>query len=153
MSRSISRRHRRTATVTIRTGTRRSPRRLVCERNLFFLGSLSLLRVWLSYVLSLILKRIFMLKCNLAMLRLTPLFTLLALPIAITRLLCYHKRERPPTSLFIPTSEAVVLSAFPIAWFFGFLYYTEVPSLIFVVLTTVAATQEKHWLAALVRHA
>lgn len=93
-----------------------------------------------------------MLKCNLAMLRLTPLLTLLILPIALTRLLCYHKRERPPSSLFTPLSEAVILAAFPIAWFFGFLYYTEVPSLAFVVFTVVAATQSQHWLAALVRH-
>ena len=105
-----------------------------------------------SYVLSLVLKRIFMLKCNLAMLRLTPMLTLVSLPIALTRLLCYYKRERPPPSLTIPVPEAVVVSAFPIAWFFGFLYYTEVPSLVFVVLTVVAAMQNKHALAALVRH-
>ncbi|EKM60782.1 glycosyltransferase family 59 protein [Phanerochaete carnosa HHB-10118-sp] len=101
------------------------------------------------YILSLILKRIFMLKCNLAMLRLTPLLALLVLPLVLTRLLCFHKRERPPTSLFAPTPEAVVLSAFPVAWFFGFLYYTEVPSLVFVALTVVAATHDKHWFAAL----
>ena len=93
-----------------------------------------------------------MLKCNLSMLRLTPLFTLLVLPLALTRLICYHKRERPPASIFMPLPEAVVLSAFPIAWFFGFMYYTEVPSLLSVVLTVAAATQDKHWLAALVRH-
>ncbi len=91
-----------------------------------------------------------MLKCNLAMLRLTPLLALCTLPLALTRLLCYHKRERPPSSLVAPTSEAVVLALFPIAWFFGFLYYTEVPSLVFVVLSVVAATQDRHWLSALV---
>ncbi|KAI0095289.1 glucosyltransferase [Irpex rosettiformis] len=101
------------------------------------------------YVLSLVLKRIFLFKCNLSMLRLTPMLALVALPIALTRLLCYHKRERPPPSLTVPIPEAVVLAAFPIAWFFGFLYYTEVPSLVFVVLTVVAATQGKHWTAAL----
>ncbi|KIP06942.1 glycosyltransferase family 59 protein [Phlebiopsis gigantea 11061_1 CR5-6] len=101
------------------------------------------------YMLSFILKRIFMLKCNLAMLRLTPLLTLLMLPIAVTRLLCYHKRVAPPSSFLTPLPEAVVLSAFPVAWFFGFLYYTEVPSLVFVVLTVVAATEGKHSLAAL----
>jgi alpha-1,2-glucosyltransferase len=93
-----------------------------------------------------------MFKCNLSMLRLTPMFTLLMLPIVLTRLICFHKRERPPPSLITPLPEAVVLSAFPVAWFFGFLYYTEVPSLLFVVLTVVAATQHQHWLAALVRH-
>jgi alpha-1,2-glucosyltransferase len=46
--------------------------------------------------------------------------------------------------------EAVILSAFPIAWFFGFFYYTEVPSLLFVVGTAVAAMQNHHWFAALV---
>jgi len=84
------------------------------------------------------------------MLRLTTLLTLLALPIALTRLLCYHKRERPPASLLSPMPESVVLSLFPIVWFFGFLYYTEVPSLLFVVWTVVAASNNRHWLAALV---
>jgi alpha-1,2-glucosyltransferase len=49
-----------------------------------------------------------------------------------------------------PVPEATVLTTFPIAWFFGFLYYTDVPSLLFVVLTTVFAMQERHWLAAMV---
>ncbi|KAL6299647.1 glucosyltransferase [Sparassis latifolia] len=101
------------------------------------------------YVLSLVLKRVFLLKCNLAMLRLTPLLCLLVLPIVMTRLVCYYRRERPPHSLAVPDPEAVVLSAFPIAWFFAFLYYTDVPSLLFVVSSIVSATQGKHWLAAL----
>jgi alpha-1,2-glucosyltransferase len=84
------------------------------------------------------------------MLRLTPALTLLAFPIALTRLLCYHKRERPPPSVLSPLPEAIILSAFPIAWFYAFLYYTEVPSVLFVVLTVVAAGQHNHWLAALV---
>jgi len=84
------------------------------------------------------------------MLRLTPVLTLLALPIALTRLLCYHKRERPPPSVLSPLPEAIILSAFPIAWFYGFLYYTEVPSVLFVLLTVVASSLQNHWLAALV---
>lgn len=84
------------------------------------------------------------------MLRLTVLLSLLALPIALTRLVCYHRRERPPASIMAPVLEATVAAAFPIAWFFGFLYYTDVPSLLFVVTTIVAATEDKHWLAALV---
>lgn len=96
-------------------------------------------------------KNIFLFKCNLPTLRLTPLITLLVLPFALTRLLCWHQRVRPPSSSFVPTLDAVVLSAFPIVWFFGFLYYTEVPSLLFVVSTIVASSQNKHWLAALVR--
>ena len=84
------------------------------------------------------------------MLRLTPALTLMALPLVLTRLISYQKRERPPSSILDPIPEALVLSAFPIAWFFGFLYYTEVPSLLFVVLTVVAASENKHWRAALV---
>ena len=43
------------------------------------------------------------------------------------------------------------MALFPIAWFFGFLYYTEVPSLLLVVLTFIAASDDNHWLAASVR--
>lgn len=104
-----------------------------------------------SYVVSLILKKIFMLKCNLSMLRLTPLLALLSLPIALTPLVAYHKRERPPPSLATPLLEAVILASFPVGWFFGFLYYTEVPSLVAVISTVVFALESKHWLAASVR--
>ncbi|KAF9650697.1 glucosyltransferase [Thelephora ganbajun] len=101
------------------------------------------------YVLSVIIKRLITFRCNLPVLRLTPLLTLLALPFALTRLLCYHKRLRPPVSFFTPTAESVVLSAFPVAWFFGFLYYTDVPSVLFVVTSIIAATESRHWTAAL----
>lgn len=84
------------------------------------------------------------------MLRLTPLLTLLVLPIALTPLVCYYKRERLRSHILSPVPEAIVLSAFPILWFFGFLYYTEVPSVLLVVWTVVAALQGDHWLAALV---
>ncbi|KAF8898454.1 glucosyltransferase [Infundibulicybe gibba] len=102
-----------------------------------------------QYLMSLLLKKIFLFKCNIPMLRLTVLLALLALPLILTRLLCYHKRIRPPASILSPIPEAVILSAFPIAWFFGFLYYTEMPSLVFVIWTVVAASQDQHWLAAL----
>ena len=105
-----------------------------------------------SYILTVILKKVFLFKCRLPTLRLTPLLTLLLLPLALTRLLCYHKRIRPPPSLFTPTLDGVILSAFPIVWFFGFLYYTDVPSLLFVILTIIAASQERHWLASMVRN-
>ncbi|KAJ7139732.1 glucosyltransferase [Mycena epipterygia] len=101
------------------------------------------------YILSLLLKKAFMLKCNVPMLRLTTMLPLLALPLVLTRLMCFHQRGRLPGSILTPTLDALVLSAFPIAWFFGFLYYTEVPSLLFVVGTVVAAMQNKHWFAAL----
>ncbi|KAL0578479.1 glucosyltransferase [Marasmius crinis-equi] len=101
------------------------------------------------YIMSLILKKIFMFKCNLQMLRLTTMLSLLALPIALTRLISFHQRVRPPSSLLSPTPEAIILSFFPVGWFFGFLYYTEVPSLVLVVLTVVAASEDRHWLASL----
>ncbi|EGO27531.1 glycosyltransferase family 59 protein [Serpula lacrymans var. lacrymans S7.9] len=100
------------------------------------------------YVLSVIFHRIFMFKCTLPLLRLTATLTLLTLPLVLGRLLAFYQRRRPPP-LLSPSLEAVVLSFFPIAWFFGFLYYTDVPGLVFVLSTAVAATQNKHWLAAL----
>ncbi|TEB35126.1 glucosyltransferase [Coprinellus micaceus] len=100
------------------------------------------------YLMSLLIKKLFLFKCNVSMLRLTTTLTLLWLPLAVSALLHYHKRERL-RSLWSPSIEAVVLSSFPIAWFFGFLYYTEVPSLLTVVATVVAASQGKHWPAAL----
>lgn len=103
-------------------------------------------------MLSVIMKRLFTFKCNLSVLRLTPLLTLLALPFVLTRLSCYHKRLRPPASFFTPTAESVVLSAFPVAWFFGFLYYTDVPSALFTITSIIAATESRHWTAALVSH-
>ncbi|KAF8078328.1 glucosyltransferase [Lyophyllum atratum] len=101
------------------------------------------------YVMSLLLKRVFMFKCTLPMMRLTTMLALLSLPPVLTHLLCFHKRIRPRSSLLSPSIEAMILGAFPIAWFFGFLYYTEAPSLVFVVWTVVAASQDRHWLAAL----
>ncbi|KAG2350705.1 glycosyltransferase family 59 protein [Suillus weaverae] len=100
------------------------------------------------YMLSVLLHRVFMFKCNLNLLRLTTTLTLFALPLVLTRLLGFHQRRRSPPKL-APSIEALVLSTFPIAWFFGFLYYTEVPSLVSVLCTVVAATQHKHWLAGL----
>ena len=104
------------------------------------------------YVMSLLLHRVFLLKCVTPVLRYSVLLSLLALPLALTRLLCFYKRERPPASLLSPLPEAIVLSTFPVAWFFGFLYYTDVPSLISVVSTVVAASEDMHWTAAFVRN-
>ncbi|KAF7306547.1 hypothetical protein MIND_00446000 [Mycena indigotica] len=100
------------------------------------------------YILTLVLKKMFMLKCNVAQLRLTTALSLLFLPLVLGRLLAFHQRGRLPRWTE-PPLDALILSCFPIAWFFGFLYYTEVPSLVFVVGTIAAAFQGKHWLAAL----
>ncbi|KAL1749109.1 glycosyltransferase family 59 protein [Schizophyllum fasciatum] len=101
------------------------------------------------YIISVILKRFFLVKCSLATLRLTPLLALLILPLALTRLLSYQRRVRPPP-LLSPSAAAVVLAAHPLVFFYGFLYYTDVPSLLAVVTTIVLAQEERHWLAALV---
>lgn len=154
MNLSIFRRRKLIVVGSFQHGTQRSLLHLDCERfRASFIShnrvlTRSLLRP--SYLLSLVLKRLFLFNCNVPMLRLTTLLSLLSLPIALTRLLCYHKHERPAQPILSPSPEAIVLSAFPIAWFFGFLYYTEVPSVLFVVWTVVAASQGNHWIAALV---
>ena len=102
------------------------------------------------YLLSIILSRIFMLKCNIAMLRLTPLLTLLSLPLFLSHLRAFHHRVRAPRRLLTTSLEDVVLAAFPIAWFFGFLYYTDIPGLASVLATIVAATKRQNALAGLV---
>ncbi|KAL5495666.1 ALG10 [Sanghuangporus weigelae] len=101
------------------------------------------------YVLSVLLSKLFLFKCNLSILRLTPLISLLSLPIILTRLLSLQRRVRPPQELLSPTSDALSISLFPIAWFFGFLYYTDVPSLVFALLSVTSAFQGSHTLSAL----
>lgn|ERR1700722_3742842 len=99
------------------------------------------------YLLTLLLNKIFLFNCNLPILRFTPLLSLLSLPIVLTTLLSFHARQRPTNS---PSIDAIVLANFPIAWFYAFLYYTEVPSLLFVISTIVAAQNHRHWLASFV---
>ncbi|KAL1707042.1 glycosyltransferase family 59 protein [Schizophyllum commune] len=100
------------------------------------------------YIVSVILKRFFIVKCALPTLRLTPLLALLILPLVLTRFLAYQKRVHPP-SILSPSPAAVVLALHPLVFFYGFLYYTDVPSLLSVVTTIVLAQEERHWLAAL----
>lgn len=110
-----------------------------------------LLSLYSRYVVSVLLKKTVLFKCSLPVLRLTPLLALLSLPILLARLISYHNRERPPRSVFTPRTAAVILSTFPITWFFGFLYYTDIPSLAFVVATIVAACEGRHVVAGIVR--
>ncbi|KAI9572687.1 glycosyltransferase family 59 protein [Boletus coccyginus] len=99
------------------------------------------------YILSVLLHRTLVFRCNLALLRFTVTLTLISLPLLLTRLLAFHQRRRPPP-LLAPSAEALVLSTFPIAWFYGFLYYTEVPGLVSVLLTVIFAAQHWHLSAA-----
>ncbi|KAG8947991.1 glucosyltransferase [Tulasnella sp. 419] len=100
------------------------------------------------YVLSVIMKRIIMARCTIPTLRFTNIVLLLFLPIPISHLLAHVRRVNPPRSLLAPTMESLVIASFPIVWFFAFLYYTELGSLLFVVSTIWAARKRSHLLAA-----
>lgn len=100
--------------------------------------------------MSVMLSKLFLFKCSLPILRLTPLATLLTLPLILSRLLSHQRRVRPPGETLSPTPDSIAVSLFPIAWFFGFLYYTDIPSLVFVLVTVLAAAQERYVLSALV---
>ena len=101
--------------------------------------------------MSVLFSKLFLFKCNLSVLRLTPLLCLLSLPLVLTRLLSLIRRVRPPNELLSPTIDSIALSLFPIGWFYGFLYYTDVPSLVFVLLTVIMALENRHGMASLVR--
>ncbi|KIY45502.1 glucosyltransferase [Fistulina hepatica ATCC 64428] len=101
------------------------------------------------YIWSLFLHYASSLDCSDSFLRLTVTIFLLCLPNAIDRLINVH-RHAEPSLWWSPSSESIVISTFPIAWFFGFLYYTEIPSLLFVSYTVVAAMSGRNWLAALI---
>ncbi|KAL4069407.1 glycosyltransferase family 59 protein [Scleroderma citrinum] len=99
------------------------------------------------YLLSVLLHRILICRCDLSTLRSTVTLTFLTLPLFLSQLLAFHQR-RPLPPFLSPTAEAVVLSTFPLAWFYGFLYYTEVPSLVTVLGTIMFSMQNQHCIAA-----
>ena len=49
---------------------------------------------------------------------------------------------------FFIQKDSFTIASFPIAWFFGFLYYTDVQSLLFVLATLSASNASSHSLAA-----
>lgn len=102
-------------------------------------------------MVSVILKRIFLFRCTTGILRLTNVLFLLTLPPILSHLLATFRRVNPPRTLHEPTLESLVISAFPVAWFFAFLYYTELGSLVLVLGMLLAAVKGRHWTAALVR--
>ncbi|KAF8342782.1 glucosyltransferase [Cantharellus anzutake] len=101
------------------------------------------------YLLSVILKKIFLFKCTIGTLRLTNILLLSFFPPLISSLQAKLRRIDAPQSWLEPTLESIVISAFPITWFFAFLYYTETGSVFFVLACLLAALHQKHWLAAL----
>lgn len=150
MSRSMSHKHKHIAEVNGITGILNLQLRQACEY-VSFHSRVPPLNAKESYVLSVILKKIFLFKCTIPILRMNNLLLNLLLPPLISYCLALYRSDRPPRSLIEPTIESIVISAFPIAWFFSFLYYTELGSLIFVLATILAAGRGAHWLAALVR--
>ncbi|KDN50252.1 hypothetical protein RSAG8_01588, partial [Rhizoctonia solani AG-8 WAC10335] len=101
------------------------------------------------YILSVVLKKVFLFKCTIPILRMNNLLLNLMLPPLISHCLALYRSDRPPRSLLQPTVESIAISAFPIAWFFSFLYYTELGSVVFVLATILAAGRGAHVLAAL----
>ncbi|EUC66877.1 alpha-1,2-glucosyltransferase, glycosyltransferase family protein [Rhizoctonia solani AG-3 Rhs1AP] len=101
------------------------------------------------YILSVVLKKVFLFKCTIPILRMNNLLLNLMLPPLISHCLALYRSDRPPRSLIQPTVESIAISAFPIAWFFSFLYYTELGSVVFVLATILAAGRGAHVLAAL----
>lgn len=48
--------------------------------------------------------------------------------------------------------QAVVLSLYPLHWFFTFLYYTDVAAVTTVLAMYLASLKKNYWFSALVRH-
>jgi alpha-1,2-glucosyltransferase len=102
------------------------------------------------YLSTALLRKIFMFKCRLPLLRLVPALHLLSLPAILSVLEAYHQRMPPSSDVSSPTISAVALASFPPLWFFGFLYYTDVPGIAFVLSSFVAQSNGSNWLACLV---
>lgn len=94
-----------------------------------------------------------MFKCRLPLLRLVPALHLLGLPPLLFALEAYHQREPSPFDVVTsPSISAVTLAAFPPLWFFGFLFYTDVPGVMFVLMSFVKQSGGHKWYAAIVSY-
>ncbi|KZO94958.1 glycosyltransferase family 59 protein [Calocera viscosa TUFC12733] len=107
------------------------------------------------YVLSLLLSKLFAMKCTLPLLRFHCTLLSLLLPPLLSHLLPLLKpppRDEPPRTVMATLSpgwEAIVLGAMPVAWFVGFLYYTDLGAVVCAVAAVVAARRGKSGWAAL----
>ena len=95
--------------------------------------------------------------CWTPLLRLTNLiFSATVIPALLSSLLESHHhpaRRKPVWSHVVrPSSEALVISSFPLIFFFSNLYYTDVASLAGVFSCLALAKNGRHWSAALVSH-
>lgn len=102
------------------------------------------------YLESVLLRGLFVFKCRLPLLRLVPMLHLLAFPPLLASLEAYHQRMYQPRDLLSPSISSIAISLFPLAWFFGFLYYTDIPGAAFILGAFYAQVNESSWLAALV---
>lgn len=91
-----------------------------------------------------------MVPCNLAMLRLTNVLLVTAFPPLVDAVITQNRLERRTRSFLEPSAEALVISSFPLFWFFGFLYYTDVASVVAVLLTLLVSRSGWHKSAAAV---
>ena len=48
--------------------------------------------------------------------------------------------------------NALILSLFPVGWFFNFLYYTDSGSTFFVLWSYLLSTEKKYWMSAMVKY-
>ncbi|KZO94960.1 glycosyltransferase family 59 protein [Calocera viscosa TUFC12733] len=109
------------------------------------------------YLLSLLLSKLFAMKCTLPLLRFHYTLLSLLLPPLLSHLLPLLKpppRDEPPRTVMATLSpgwETMVLGAMPVAWFVGFLYYTDLGAVVCALRAVVAARRGKSGWAALLR--
>ncbi|KAJ1650320.1 glucosyltransferase [Dispira simplex] len=85
-------------------------------------------------------------RCSLEMLRYTNWVQLVALYVVTQSIL---SQRRPGLSRSRLAIEAIVVCLFPVLYFSGLLYYTDVGSTLFIALGYAWAQSRYHWLAAL----
>ncbi|KAG8826024.1 glucosyltransferase [Serendipita sp. 401] len=101
------------------------------------------------YMSAVIIRKIFMFKCRLPLLRLVPALHLLSLPLSLHALELYHQRLPSSQDILTTPLSSVVLASFPPLWFFGFLFYTDVPGIAFVLAAFVMQANGSNWMTAL----
>ncbi|EJT97967.1 hypothetical protein DACRYDRAFT_111484 [Dacryopinax primogenitus] len=107
------------------------------------------------YLFSLGISKLFAMRCSLPLLRFHSTLLLLSLPPILSHLLPLLQpppcSEPPRTFLetLRPGWEAIVLGFMPVAWFTGFLYYTDLGAVVFALGAIVAAKRGQSGLAAL----
>ncbi|CDZ98588.1 Alpha-1,2 glucosyltransferase/transcriptional activator [Phaffia rhodozyma] len=108
------------------------------------------------YILSVIPAKVFHISCTTEYLRGTNLVLSLLLPAIIRFVLSTFPPRTSSTSTSLQVSssantlESVSIALFPATWFFGNLYYTDLGSLVLVLLSWGMARKERFWVSSLV---